>query len=258
MHNRLGSLYIVATPIGNLADMTFRAVEILKEVDLILCEDTRTTGILLKKYEIKDKKLDSYNAVNGKSKNEYILKLLNEGKNVALVSDAGTPGISDPGYSLTHYIREHTSPSLSLSRRGTEQSNIEEVEIIPIGGISALTTFISACGHGTNKWTFYGFLPHKNGRQTILKEMLSSENSSVFYESTHRIEKCLEQILEIEKSIPHLTSPKIGEEQNRKIVIGRELTKIYEEYLFGTAVEILEIFKKYPEKKRGEFVVMIV
>lgn len=243
-----GNLYIVATPIGNLGDMTFRAVEILKGVDIIYCEDTRTTGNLLKHYEIKDKKLDSYNAINGKSKNEYILKILNEGKNVALVSDAGTPGISDPGYSLTHFIREHTSPNLSLSRRGIEQLDTENIKIIPIGGISALTTFISACGHGTNKWTFYGFLPHKNGRQTILKEMLSLESSSVFYESTHRIEKCLEQISEIEKNST----------QKRKVILGRELTKIYEEYLIGDANEILKIFKKYPEKKRGEFVVMIV
>lgn len=227
-----GNLYIVATPIGNLGDMTFRAVEVLKSVDIIYCEDTRTTGNLLKHYEIKYKKLDSYNAINGKSKNEYILKILNEGKNVALVSDAGTPGISDPGYSLTHFIR-------------TENP---DVKIIPIGGISALTTFISACGHGTNIWTFYGFLPHKNGRQTILKEMLSLESSSVFYESTHRIEKCLEQISEIEKN----------NIQKRKVILGRELTKIYEEYLIGDANEILEIFKKYPEKKRGEFVVMIV
>jgi 16S rRNA (cytidine1402-2'-O)-methyltransferase len=243
-----GNLYIVATPIGNLGDMTFRAVEVLKSVDIIYCEDTRTTGNLLKHYEIKDKKLDSYNAINGKSKNEYILKILNEDKNVALVSDAGTPGISDPGYSLTHFIREHTSPNLSLSRRGIEQLDTENIKIIPIGGISALTTFISACGHGTNKWTFYGFLPHKNGRQTILKEMLSLESSSVFYESTHRIEKCLEQISEIEKNST----------QKRKVILGRELTKIYEEYLIGDANEILKIFKKYPEKKRGEFVVMIV
>jgi 16S rRNA (cytidine1402-2'-O)-methyltransferase len=144
------------------------------------------------------------------------------------------------------------------------------MKIIPIGGISALTTFISACGHGTNKWTFYGFLPHKNGRQTMLKEMLESEYSSIFYESTHRIEKCLEQILEqtISHSLRSSPSPKertykpqSSEKEivnPRKIIIGRELTKIYEEYLTGTAEEILEIFKKYPEKKRGEFVVMIV
>jgi 16S rRNA (cytidine1402-2'-O)-methyltransferase len=241
-----GNLYIVATPIGNLGDMTFRAVQSLKEVDIIYCEDTRTTGILLKHYDIKDRKLDSYNAINGKSKNEYILKLLEEGKNVALVSDAGTPAISDPGYALTHFIR-------------TTDTGIK---IIPIGGISALTTFISACGHGTSKWTFYGFLPHKNGRQTILKEMLASENSSIFYESTHRIEKCLEQILELQITPISLSekSPLIteGEFPKRKIVIGRELTKMFEEYLEGTATEILEIFKKYPEKKRGEFVVMIV
>jgi 16S rRNA (cytidine1402-2'-O)-methyltransferase len=219
--------------------MTFRAVEILKEVDVLLCEDTRTTGILLKHYKIENKKLESYNAINGKTKNENILKMLLEGKNIALVSDAGTPGISDPGYSLTHFIRIYNEGMLKKE---------EKIQIVPIGGISALTTFVSACGHGTSRWTFYGFLPHKKGRETMLKEMLASEYSGVFYESTHRLEKCLEQILNMEKE----------ERVQRKIIIGKELSKIYEEFLIGTATELLHVFKENKDKLRGEFVVMIV
>jgi 16S rRNA (cytidine1402-2'-O)-methyltransferase len=240
--------------------MTFRALEILREVDVLLCEDTRTTGILLKHYKIENKKLESYNAVNGKTKNENILKMLLEGKNIALVSDAGTPGISDPGYALTHFIRIYNQGILAKE---------DQIQIVPIGGISALTTFVSACGHGTNRWTFYGFLPHKKGRETMLKEMLASEYSSVFYESTHRLEKCLEQISKTEnKNIAADAAARAPQGANlkkvknkkieRKIIIGKELSKIYEEFLIGTATELLYIFKENKDKLRGEFVVMIV
>lgn len=222
----IGTIYIVGTPIGNLEDITLRAIRTLKEVDFVFAEDTRTTGILFKKYDISTK-LISYNAHNQEAKNKGILKLLNEGKNLALVSDAGTPGISDPGYSAVAYVR----------------ANLPEAKISPIPGASALTSFISAVGSGTHIWTFYGFLPHKNGRQKLLKTMVDSKTSSVFYESTHRIIKCLEELNKL---------------SDRKVMIGREITKIYEEFLIGTPVELLEIFKDKPEKKKGEFVVMVV
>lgn len=226
-----GTLYIVATPIGNLEDITIRALRILKEVDFVFAEDTRTTGILLKKYEI-DAKLISYNANNQDRKNEEAIRLLSEGKNVALVSDAGTPGISDPGYSLVRAVRE----------------NLKEVRVEPIPGASALTAFVSALGFGTHIWTFYGFLPHKNGRQKILKEIISNKNSSIFYESTHRIEKCIQEIDKIQKDL----------DMNRKVAIGKELTKMFEDYIIGDTSEILRIFEENPDKKRGEFVVMVV
>lgn len=230
--NESGTLYIVATPIGNLEDMTFRAVRTLKEVDFIFAEDTRTTGLLLKKYEIENK-LASYNAVNHKAKNEEIIKLLEEGKNIALVSDAGTPGISDPGYSAVNAVR----------------TRLPNTKIIPIPGASALTAFVSAVGVGTHVWTFYSFLPHKNGRQKMLKEMLSNQNSSIFYESTHRIVKCLEEIQTLQGT---------GLGEGRTLAIGKELTKIFEDFIFGTPAQILEIFQKNPSKTKGEFVVMIV
>ena len=225
---KLGKLFVVATPIGNMEDITLRAIRILREVDIIFAEDTRTTGMLLKRHEIVYKKIDSYNAKNSESKNAFVLKLLEEGKDVALVSDAGTPSISDPGYSLINFIRK----------------NNMSVEIVPIPGASALTTFISALGVGTHAFTFYGFLPHKKGRQTILKEILASEKSSIFYESTHRLLKFLQEMQKLESE--------------RQIVIGKELTKIYEEFIFGTAEELINLFEKNPDKLKGEFVVMVV
>ncbi len=224
----LGNLYIIATPIGNLEDITFRAVKTLQELDFVFAEDTRTTGNLFKKYDIQTR-LFSYNAINQKQKNSEIIRFLEEGKNVGLVSDAGTPGISDPGYSAVSSVRNYFE---------------NKVKVITIPGPSALTAFVSILGVGTHAWTFYGFLPHKNGRQKLLKEMVENENSSIFYESTHRIIKCIQ---EIEKF-----------ESNRKIAIGKELTKIYEEVVIGTPKEILEIFTKDPSKTKGEFVVMIV
>ncbi len=211
-----------------MEDITLRAIRMLQEVDFVFAEDTRTTGNLFKKYNISNK-LFSYNSVNQKQKNTEIIKLLEAGKNLALVSDAGTPGVSDPGYSAVASVREYFD---------------DRVKIITIPGPSALTAFISILGVGTHAWTFYGFLPHKNGRQKLLKEMLENKYSSVFYESTHRIKKCIE---EIEKF-----------DTGRKIAIGKELTKIYEEVLIGTPKEILTIFEKDPSKTKGEFVVMII
>jgi 16S rRNA (cytidine1402-2'-O)-methyltransferase len=220
------NLYIIATPIGNLEDITFRAVRILKEVDIIFCEDTRTTRTLLKHYEITTP-TDSFYAQSKLSKIDKIINLLREGKNLALVSDAGTPAISDPGSILVAKIREE----------------IPEAKIIPIPGASSLTATFSASGILGGEFTFLGFLPHKKGRETLFKEIAESKRPYIFFESPHRIEKALESL---KKFAP-----------DKKLVIGRELTKIYEEFLLGTPEEIQEIFKDNPEKIRGEFVVIV-
>ena len=224
----MAKLYIVATPIGNLEDMTFRAVRILKEVEIILCEDTRVTRKLLDNYDITTSTL-SYHAQSGIAKVEKIFELLKSGKDIALVSDAGTPTISDPGVLLVQQVRDEFK---------------KEVDIIPIPGPSALTSALSASGISSAQFIFYGFLPHKKGRETIFKEITVSKRTSVFYESPHRIEKALVSLVE------HIGS-------TRKIVIARELTKIYEEIVTGTAIEVQEYFKNNPDKVRGEFVVIV-
>lgn len=221
----MSTLYVVGTPIGNLQDITLRALEILKTVDVILCEDTRTTGILLKKYGITTKTM-SYHSHSSHSRLTDIVELLNQGKNLALVSDAGTPAISDPGSLLIQELR---------------RSKGEEVSITPVPGPSALISALSVSGLTGNQFTFYGFLPHKKGRETLFREMASSPRISVFYESPHRILKTLESLGALD----------------RTIIIARELTKIYEEVVRGTAAELLAFFTLHPDKVRGEFVVMI-
>jgi 16S rRNA (cytidine1402-2'-O)-methyltransferase len=225
--NELGTLYIVATPIGNLEDITLRALRILKEVDVILCEDTRTTGKLLSKYEIKNKTM-SYNAHATTGKESAIIRMLEEGKNLALVSDAGTPCISDPGVMLVSSIREKFGA---------------DAKIVPIPGPSALVSALSASGVSASEFVFLGFLPHKKGRETLFKEIVSSDRVVVFYESTHRILKTLESLIE---HCPDF-----------KIVIAREITKQFEEFVKGTPSEVLEYFTTNNDKQRGEFVVIV-
>ena len=220
-------LYIVATPIGNLEDITLRALRVLKEVDLILCEDTRETRKLLDKYEIKTPTL-SYHARSKLSKLEKIFELLAEGKNLALVSDAGTPGISDPGTVLVSKV--------------TARFNLA-VKIIPVPGATAVIAALSASGLPTHEFTFLGFLPHKKGRETLFKEIASAKRTMVFYESPHRILKTLESLI---KFCP-----------DKKVCLARELTKIYEEFKIGSPAELLEYLKQNPEKQRGEFVVIV-
>jgi 16S rRNA (cytidine1402-2'-O)-methyltransferase len=227
-NQELGTLYVVATPIGNMEDITLRALRILSEVDIILCEDTRTTGSLLKHHNITAKKLVSYNAHATVGKHTFVLEALKEGKNIALVSDAGTPSVSDPGVLLVSEARESFGP---------------EARVVTIPGASALTAALSISGIKGNEFTFLGFLPHKKGRQTIMQEIAASVRPVVFYESTHRIEKALS---ELEKAVP-----------NKKVHLARELTKIYEEVLSGTATELIEILIKNPQKTRGEFVVIV-
>ena len=217
----------MATPIGNLEDITFRAVRILGEVDMVLCEDTRMTAKLLAKYEIK-KSLRRFDAHSSESGRSAIIELLLEGKNIALVTDAGTPGISDPASLLVEEVRREYEGG---------------VKIIPIPGASAVTAALSASGFPASDFLFLGFLPHKKGRQTLMKEIAESNRTVVFYESPHRILKCLSEL-----------SAHVGE---RKIAIARELTKIYEEYVSGTAEEVSKILTETPEKQRGEFVVIV-
>ena len=231
------TLYIIATPIGNLEDITFRAVRILGEVDLILCEDTRVTAKLLAKYEIR-KSLKTFNAHSSDHSRKEIIETLRDGKNIALVTDAGTPAISDPASLLVEEVRRELG---------------DEVAIVPIPGASALTTALSASGIPASDFLFLGFLPHKKGRQTLMKEIAASKRAVVFYESPHRILKCLS---ELEKNIGDPPSQGYGV-ASRKIVIARELTKIYEEYISGTPKEVAKILTDDPQKQRGEFVVIV-
>ncbi len=227
MVNEIGTLYIVATPIGNMEDITLRALRILKEVDIILCEDTRTTGKLLSRYEIKNK-TSSYHAHSTKGKEGAIIRMLQEGKNIALVSDAGTPCISDPGILLVKEVYKEFG---------------KDAKVVPIPGASALITALSACGVSVADFIFLGFLPHKKGRETLFKEIAESTKPVVFYESSHRILKALEAL--------HTHC------KDRSIVIARELTKIYEEFQRGTPGTLLEVLTEDKNKQKGEFVVIV-
>lgn len=224
----MATLYVIGTPIGNLEDITLRALRALKEADLVLCEDTRVTKRLLSKYEI-DTPTMSYHAQSKLTKVDKILSLFGEGKSLALVSDAGTPCISDPGVLLVSQVFEKFG---------------DNVSIVPIPGPSALVTALSAAGISVAEFTFLGFLPHKKGRETLFKEIANSARVMVFYESTHRILKALE-------SLEKFCGP------DRKIIVARELTKIYEEFVRGTVAEARAHFAQNPDRVRGEFVVIV-
>ena len=218
--------YVIGTPIGNMEDITYRAVRILGEADLILCEDTRVTINLLNKYGIK-KPTMSYHSQSKIAKLEKILEMIEEGKTLALVSDAGTPTISDPGSVLVSNIREKFS----------------NVEIIAIPGPSALTSALSISGLPSSEFLFLGFLPHKKGRETLFKEIAGSERTVVFYESPHRILKSIESLKKYAGA--------------RTIVIAREISKIYEQVISGSPEEVSSYFEIHKDKVRGEFVVMV-
>ncbi len=217
-----GTLYIVSTPIGNLSDITFRAVEVLKQVDLIACEDTRRTKILLEKFGLA-KNLISYYNYNERQRAEEIIRELKSGKNVALVSDSGTPGISDPGFVLI--------------RRAIE----ENITVIPIPGPTAFVCALVGSGLPMDEFVFIGFLPHKKGRKAKLKKLSEEERTIILYESPHRLLKTLNEILEI-----------FGD---REIAVAKELTKIHEEFFRGRISEVLK--KLTPDKIKGEFVIVI-
>jgi len=231
-----GKLYIVATPIGNLEDITLRALRVLKEVDLILCEDTRVTKKLLDRYEIQ-KPLLSYHHHSKLSRVGKIVEHLENGKNLALVSDAGTPGISDPGNELVSLFYPK-SGSWDLPRSGLGGC----IEIIPIPGPSAITTLASVAGINMSRFTFLGFPPHKKGRETFFRQVAGSKYPVVYFESPHRFLKNLELL---EKFKP-----------DAKLVVGRELTKMFEEILRGEVGEIRKYFEGKEGKIKGEFVVV--
>lgn len=216
-------LYIVATPIGNLSDITYRAVETLKSVDFIAAEDTRHTKRLCDHYDI-DTNLVSFHAHSSDAKSEALVERLLKGESAALVSDAGTPCISDPGFKLV------------------KRAAAAGIKVVPLPGPSALTTLISASGFPTDAFTFHGFLPHKKGRQTLINSFKDAKHCHIFYESVHRFPKLLNEL-------NHLIA------SERSICVGRELTKIHEEIWRGTVGQALEHFTA--ENTRGEFVVIV-
>ena len=218
-----GTLYIVATPIGNLEDMTYRAVRILREVDAIVCEDTRVTSKLLAHFEIKKPTVSLHQHTSDQGI-ERLLARLEGGESLAYVSDAGTPGVNDPGGKLV------------------ERAHEEGVRIEPIPGSSALTAAISVCGFPMDEFHYYGFVPHKKGRETMFKQMASDEISCVFFESTHRAEKTLEALAKV-------VAP------DRLLFCGRELTKLHETLYRGSIDEVRQALQA--SSLKGEFVFIL-
>ncbi len=217
-----GKLYLVPTPIGNLADMTSRALEILKEVEVVACEDTRTSGNLLSKFGIK-KRLVSYHEFNERSRALQLLELLKQGHSVAVITDAGTPGISDPAYRIVR---------AALS---------EGVEIVPLPGASALLPALTASGLPTDRFLFEGFLSHKSGaRKRRLEKLRDFEHTIIFYESPHRVRQSLTAMLEV-----------FGD---RQACLAREISKKFEQFIRGS---ISEILSKIGESVKGEVVLVV-
>ena len=220
--SNIGQLFVVGTPIGNLEDITLRAISTLQNVNLILAEDTRNSKKLLNAHNI-DSKMISYHDHSSEKEIKKIVDLLLEGKDLALISDAGTPTISDPGYGL---IRECIK---------------NDITIIPIPGVSSITAAMSVSGLPSDSFTFIGFLPQKKGRLKKINQLQALDNTIILFESPFRLEKTLNQLLE------HLG--------NRTVVVGRELTKLYEEVIRGNLSDIIVHFSK--SKIKGEIVIMI-
>lgn len=217
-------MYIVATPIGNLEDITLRALRILKEANVVACEDTRVTKKLLNHYNI-DTPCISCHQHSDNEKLQTLVNHLISGENIALVTDAGTPGISDPGNILVQKAVEN------------------DIKVVPIPGASALGALVSVAGMDMQNFVFLGFPPHKKGRETFFKKVASFDLPVMYYDSPHRVIKNLELL----KSILN----------EKRIIIGRELTKMFEEIVRGDIEEIVEYFEKNPGKVKGEFVVII-
>lgn len=218
-----GKLFVVGTPIGNLQDLTFRAVRVLKEVDLIACEDTRRTQQLLNAYNIKTPTL-SYHEHNEMTRAPELIIQMEEGSQVALVSDAGMPAISDPGFRLVHLAVRHDIP------------------VVPVPGASAFVAALAASGLPVDQFRFLGFLPSKKGaRRRTLKELEPVTKTLIFYESPHRVVDMLEDVRDL-----------LGD---RPVVVAREVTKVHEEFLRGSVSEVLERLRRKPV--RGEFTVLV-
>lgn len=219
----LGTLFIVATPIGNLGDITLRALETLKGVDAVLSEDTRVTGKLLMHFEIKKSLISCHEHTDERKLADIVARLV-AGESFAFVSDAGTPGLSDPGNKLV---------SLAVAAG---------VVVVPIPGVSALAALVSVAGIDMREFMFLGFPPHKKGRETFFKQVAASEMPVMYYESVHRVVKNLELLASL--------APE------KQIIIGRELTKMFEEIRRGTVGEILAYYQENASKVKGEFVVI--
>lgn len=227
-----GKLSIVATPIGNLGDLTFRALWNLKECDAIYAEDTRVTLKLLNHYGLR-KPVFRLDAAMEDKKAKEVIERLQAGEHICYVTDAGTPGISDPGARLVQAARRSCE---ALREAGHEPFSIDTIP-----GPSALTAALSICGVNTDQFLFLGFLPHKKGRQTAIKRIANSEQTTVLYESPHRILKLLKELESVGVS---------------RVTVARELTKIHEEVLVGSPSDLEDILKK-GNKARGEFVVIV-
>ncbi|MDU2114658.1 MAG: 16S rRNA (cytidine(1402)-2'-O)-methyltransferase [Prevotella bivia] len=219
----MGTLYLVPTPVGNMEDMTFRAIRILKEADLILCEDTRTSGILLKHFEIKNR-LMAHHKFNEHGTTAGLVNRLKAGEIIACISDAGTPGISDPGFFLA---REAAASGIT-------------VETLP--GATAFVPALVSSGLPCDRFTFEGFLPQKKGRKTMLESLADEPRTMIFYESPYRVVKTLEQFAEV-----------FGEK--RRVSCCREISKLHEESVRGTLAEAIAHFKE--TEPRGEFVIVV-
>ena len=223
---QLGTLYVVATPIGNLEDITLRALRIFKEAEYILCEDTRVTGKLLAHYDIVTK-MKRYDAHSTTKIQEEVCADLERGAQIALCSDAGTPGISDPG---VHIIDQILSKKIDAT-------------VVAVPGASSVTAAFSIAGIAGNQFSFLGFIPQKKGRQTFLRALQESTTPIMFLESTHRIMKLFESLSEY--------CP------DKMVVVARELTKFHEEVFRGSPDDVLEYFKQYSDHQKGEFVIIV-
>lgn len=217
----MGTLYTIATPIGNLEDITYRAVRILAEVDLILCEDTRTSRHLLDHYQVKTA-TRSYHQHSSQAVDQFVLDQLAMGKQLALISDAGTPAISDPGSRLVAGV-------IAAGHR-----------VVPIPGPSAVITALQAAGVDTSQFTFLGFVPHKKGRQTMLQQVIAADTTMVFYESIHRLTKTITALADSKKYV----------------VVARELTKTFEEFVRGDAATVATQITQHT-KLKGECVIIV-
>jgi len=257
-----GKLSIVATPIGNMGDLTFRALWNLKECDCIYAEDTRVTLKLLNHYGLR-KPIFRLDAATENKKAKEVIERLQKGEHVAYVSDAGTPGVSDPGLELVSRVREHfgqlrqgvaltqhhssqgdTFPQLRHHLSETPGPDLSEVVIETIPGPSALAAAVSISGLRAATFIFFGFLPLKKGREKLLTEIAASDRASVVYESPHRILKTLQSL---RGKIP----------PNRRVGVFRELTKMHEESIVGSAEDVLRYFMENSDKVRGEFVIIV-
>jgi len=225
----MSSLYLVATPIGNLQDLTFRGLQTLMEVDLIICEDTRVTRKLLSRYRVTTPLISFYSASVRKSqkpplKIQAIINELERGKNIALLTDAGTPGISDPGNQIVKAALD------------------KNISVVPIPGASSLTAIISVAGIDMSQFVFLGFSPHKKGRETFFKKIANLELPVIYFESPFRLIKNLELLKKINP--------------DKKIILGRELTKVFEQIIRGSIDQVLSYFQTNKDRIKGEFVIV--